>query len=252
MGTTLIFEHVSKGFPGCGPVLDNFGVTVPSGSFVSLVGPTACGKSTLLRLILGLDQPDAGQIRFEGDGAGRADVCAIAFQEPRLLPWLTVHDNVGLVLDRRSGDCAGRIKALLDLVGLAEFRDAFPKVLSGGMAQRASLARALANEPDVLLLDEPFSAVDALTRMRLQDALIRIYMARPQTTIMVTHDIDEALFTSQQVIVLSTRPAHIVDIVDVKAGYPRDRTDSNLFSMKARILRGLGVVALDHQDGDGI
>ncbi len=252
MGTSLIFERVSKGFSGCGLVLDNFEVTVPSGSFVSLVGPTACGKSTLLRLILGLDQPDEGSIRFEGDGAGRADACAIAFQEPRLLPWLTVRDNIGLVLSHQVSERAGRINDLLSLVGLADFKDAYPKVLSGGMAQRVSLARALANEPDVLLLDEPFSAVDALTRMRLQDALIRIYMARPRTTVMVTHDIDEALLTSQQVIVLSQRPAHIVDIVDVTVGYPRDRTDSNLFSLKARILKGLGVVALDHQDGAGI
>ncbi|MBI2857862.1 MAG: ABC transporter ATP-binding protein [Chloroflexi bacterium] len=252
MGTKLVFERVSKGFSGCGPVLDNFDLTVPSGSFVSLVGPTACGKSTLLRLILGLDQPDEGHIRFEGNGIEHADVCSIAFQEPRLLPWLTVRDNIGLVLSRQVSERAGRINDLLNLVGLADFKNAYPKVLSGGMAQRVSLARALANEPDVLLLDEPFSAVDALTRMRLQDALIRIYMARPRTTVMVTHDIDEALLTSQRVIVLSQRPAHIVDIVDVAAGYPRDRTDSNLFSLKARILKGLGVVALDHQDGAGI
>jgi ABC-type nitrate/sulfonate/bicarbonate transport system ATPase subunit len=138
------------------------------------------------------------------------------------------------------------------MVGLSEFAQAYPKVLSGGMAQRASLARALVNEPDVLLLDEPFSAVDALSRMRLQDALIGIYMARPRTTIMVTHDIDEALLTSQRVIVLSGRPAHIVDIVEVPAGYPRDRTDAALFSLKARILKGPGVVAKDQEDGAGI
>lgn len=252
MGTTLVFEHVCKSFPGVGPVLDGFDVTVSSGSFVSLVGPTACGKSTLLRLILGLDQPDGGRIRFEGDGAGRADTCAIAFQEPRLLPWSTVRDNINLVLDRSRTGRTERISELLGLVGLSDFADVYPKVLSGGMAQRVSLARALANEPDVLLLDEPFSAVDALTRMRLQDALIRIYMSRPRTTLMVTHDIDEALLTSSQVIVLSSRPAHIVDIVEVKVSYPRDRTDSSLFSLKTRILRGLGVVAMDNQDGAGI
>src|SRR3989304_2322854 len=100
MGTTLTFENVSKAFPGCGPVLDGISVTVSAGSFVTLVGPTACGKSTLLRLILGLDQPDEGRIHFEGDGVGRADRCAIAFQEPRLLPWQTVHHNIDLVLDR--------------------------------------------------------------------------------------------------------------------------------------------------------
>ena len=253
MGTSLIFEHVSKGFPGCGAVLDNFDIAVHSGNFVSLVGPTACGKSTLLRLILGLDHPDQGRIRFESDSSEYAGIiAAIAFQEPRLLPWLTVKANIDLVVDRQRTDRSGRVNEMLNLVGLADFAKAYPKVLSGGMAQRASLARALVNEPDVLLLDEPFSAVDALTRMRLQDALIRIYMGRPRTTMLVTHDIDEALLTSQQVIVLSTRPARIVDIVEVKAGYPRDRTDSSLFSLKTRILKGLGVVAHDNQDGSGI
>jgi ABC-type nitrate/sulfonate/bicarbonate transport system ATPase subunit len=231
-------------------VVDDFNVTVSSGSFVSLVGPTACGKSTLLRLILGLERPDKGQIRFGENGGQRPDLCAIAFQEPRLLPWLTVRDNLALVA--RQNPEKGRIDGLLKMVGLSEFAQAYPKVLSGGMAQRASLARALVNEPDVLLLDEPFSAVDALTRMRLQDALIGIYMARPRTTIMVTHDIDEALLTSRQVVVLSGRPAHIVDIVDVNAGYPRDRTDAALFSLKSRILKGLGVVAKDQEDGSGI
>jgi len=253
MGNGLTFDHVSKSFPGSGLVVDNFDAAVPSGAFVSLVGPTACGKSTLLRLILGLENADEGCIRIEGDVArSAAGGCAIAFQEPRLLPWLTVRDNIELVLSRQTTDRAGRVNELLNLVGLADFRNAYPKVLSGGMAQRVSLARALANEPDVLLLDEPFSAVDALTRMRLQEALVRIYMARPRTTIMVTHDIDEALLTSQQVIVLSSRPAHIVDIVEVKSSYPRDRTDASLFALKTRILKGLGVVATDHQQGSGI
>ncbi len=251
MGTSLVFEHVCKEFSGVGPVVNDFNVTVTAGSFVSLVGPTACGKSTLLRLILGLERPDKGRIRFHSDEGVRSDTCAIAFQEPRLLPWLSVKKNIELVVNHRTPD-SGRINDLLNMVGLADFANAYPKVLSGGMAQRASLARALVNEPDVLLLDEPFSAVDALTRMRLQDALIRIYMSRPRTTLMVTHDIDEALLTSRQIIVLSARPAHIVDIVDVTAGYPRERTDSNLFSLKTRILKGLGVVAIENQDGGGI
>ena len=168
MGTGLIFEHVYKEFTGPGCVVDDFNVTVSSGSFVSLVGPTACGKSTLLRLILGLEKPDKGSIKFGENGSQRPDHCAIAFQEPRLLPWLTVRDNLALVAGRNPEK--GRIDGLLSMVGLSEFAQAYPKVLSGGMAQRASLARALVNEPDVLLLDEPFSAVDALTRMRLQDA----------------------------------------------------------------------------------
>ena len=245
------FEHISKSFPGAGLVLNDFNITVPSGSFVSLVGPTACGKSTLLRLILGLDQPDAGSIHIEDTGNECTAPCAIAFQEPRLLPWLTVRENIDLVLEGHCPDRA-RTNELLGMVGLADFANAYPKVLSGGMAQRVSLARALAVEPEVLLLDEPFSAVDALTRMKLQDALIRIYMARPRTTLMVTHDIDEALLTSQKVIVLSSRPARIVDIVEVKATYPRDRTDPNLFLLKARILKSLGIVAADIMEGAGI
>ncbi|KTB49300.1 ABC-type nitrate/sulfonate/bicarbonate transport system, ATPase component [Dehalogenimonas alkenigignens] len=250
--SNINFEHISKSFTGAGLVLDDFNVTVPSGSFVSLVGPTACGKSTLLRLILGLDQPDEGRIHLESKNNDCAVPCAIAFQEPRLLPWLTVRENIELVLEGHCPDGAGRAAELLGMVGLADFANAYPKVLSGGMAQRVSLARALALEPDVLLLDEPFSAVDALTRMKLQDALIRIYMARPRTTLMVTHDIDEALLTSQKIIVLSCRPASIVDVVEVKAGYPRDRTDTNLFALKTRILKGLGIVAEDILEGAGI
>jgi len=251
MGTALVFQHVSKQFPGAGLVVDNFDITVPANCFVSLVGPSACGKSTLLRLILNLEQADQGQILFESDSNISANSCAIAFQEPRLLPWLTVRDNIELVSNQQV-NLQGRVDGLLNMVGLADFAQAYPKVLSGGMAQRASLARALVNDPDVLLLDEPFSAVDALTRLRLQDALIRIYMSRPRTTLMVTHDIDEALLTSQMVIVLSKRPAHIIDLVEVKADYPRDRTDGRLFSLKTRVLKGLGVVAQDNQDGAGI
>ena len=234
--SSIDFRHIFKSYPGAGLVLDDFDFTIPSSAFVSLVGPTGCGKSTLLRLALGLDTADEGEIVYSHPRPTRS----IAFQEPRLLPWLSVKDNLKLVRERcPSGDL--EIDDLLSLVGLRQFADAYPKVLSGGMAQRASLARALAVDPDVLLLDEPFSAVDALTRMKLQDALVRIYTTRPRTTIMVTHDIDEALLTSRLVLVLSARPARIVDIVEIPAGYPRHRSDPSLFRLKARILRGLGL-----------
>jgi ABC-type nitrate/sulfonate/bicarbonate transport system ATPase subunit len=239
MTTTLIFDQVTKDFPGVGRVLDRFDATVQASSFVSLVGPSGCGKSTLLRLILGLDHETSGTIRVITDNPERAGERAIAFQEPRLLPWLTVRENIALVLHQGGIDRQQRVDELLRLVELSEFGEALPKALSGGMAQRVSLARALANEPDVLLLDEPFSALDALTRLRLQDALVRIYLQRRRTTILVTHDIDEALYTSQRVIVLSGRPGRIVDVVDVEAPYPRDRTDPALLTFKARILRSL-------------
>ncbi|ADJ26873.1 ABC transporter related protein [Dehalogenimonas lykanthroporepellens BL-DC-9] len=245
--SSIDFSHIYKSYPGAGLVLDDFNFTVPSSGFVSLVGPTGCGKSTLLRLALGLDTLDEGEILY---GIARP-TRSIAFQEPRLLPWLSVRDNLELVRHRYpSGDMD--VDELLALVGLSRFADAYPKVLSGGMAQRASLARALAVDPDVLLLDEPFSAVDALTRMKLQDALVRIYTARPRTTIMVTHDIDEALLTSRQVLVLSARPARIVDVVEIPAGYPRHRSDATLFHLKARILRGLGLEDEAMAAGTGI
>lgn len=238
MGTALHFSQVTKDFPVVGCVLDRFDATVPADHFISLVGPSGCGKSTLLRLILGLDHQTSGEIEFITDDEGPDHERAIAFQEPRLLPWMTVRQNIELVL-HRSDQKKERVDHLLDLVELSEFDNALPKALSGGMAQRVSLARALANEPDVLLLDEPFSALDALTRLRLQDALIRIYLHRPRTTILVTHDIDEALYTSRQVIVLSGRPGRIVDVVDVEGDYPRNRADPALLASKARILRSL-------------
>jgi ABC-type nitrate/sulfonate/bicarbonate transport system ATPase subunit len=238
LGTALNFNQVTKEFPVVGCVLDRFDAIVPADHFVSLVGPSGCGKSTLLRLILGLDHQTSGEIEFVTDDDSPDHERAIAFQEPRLLPWMTVRQNIELVL-HKSTNQKSRVDHLLDLVELSDFGNALPKALSGGMAQRVSLARALANEPDVLLLDEPFSALDALTRLRLQDALIRIYLERPRTTILVTHDIDEALYTSRQVIVLSGRPGRIVDVIDVEADYPRDRADPSLLAAKARILRSL-------------
>jgi len=149
-----------------------------------------------------------------------------------------VRGNLELVAEGRG--TAGKVDRLLDLVGLRDFETALPKQLSGGMAQRVSLARALVNEPEVLLLDEPFSALDAMTRMRLQDALVDIHLRAPRTTLLVTHDIDEALVTSDRVVVLARRPGRIVDDIRVERARPRDRTDPDLLALKGRILRGLG------------
>ena len=162
-----------------------------------------CGKSTLLRLVIGLDTDFSGDILF--DGVVRRASVAMAFQEPRLLPWRTVRGNLQLVQD--GAHRRDKIEGLLELVDLGDFSEALPKALSGGMAQRVSLARALVNEPEVLLLDEPFSALDAMTRMRLQEALVTIHTRKPRTTLLVTHDIDEALFTSDRVVVPRSAPA---------------------------------------------
>jgi len=236
MSAAITFLDIHKSFAEVGPVLEAIDLAVASGEFISLLGPSGCGKSTLLRLVLGLDTDYAGEIRF--DGELRTANVSMAFQEPRLLPWRTVRGNLELVRERGTSD--GKLDRLLDLVGLGDFASALPKQLSGGMAQRVSLARALVNEPEVLLLDEPFSALDAMTRMRLQEALVDIHLRQPRTTLLVTHDIDEALITSDRVVVLARRPGRIVDDIRVTAARPRERTDPGLLTLKARILGGLG------------
>lgn len=236
MSASISFGAVRKSFPEVGPVLVDIDLEVAAGSFVSLVGPSGCGKSTLLRLIMGLEDDFGGDIRF--DGQDRRARVAMAFQEPRLLPWQSVRGNLELVEDKAHQ--GARIDDLLELVQLGEFANALPKALSGGMAQRVSLARALVNEPQVLLIDEPFRALDALSRMRLQEALVTIHAARPCTTMLVTHDIDEAIYTSDRIVVMAHRPGRIIDDITVPAAHPRDRADPRLLALKARVLRGLG------------
>ncbi|MFN8619940.1 MAG: ABC transporter ATP-binding protein [Chloroflexota bacterium] len=236
MSASITFRGIRKRFPEVGLVLDGIDLEVEPGSFVSLVGPSGCGKSTLLRLVNGLDTDHDGTIRFDGTRVSAS--VAIAFQEPRLLPWRTVRGNLELISD--GAHRGAKIDQLLELVQLGDFAGALPKQLSGGMAQRVSLARALVNEPEVLLLDEPFSALDALTRMRLQEALVEIHVREPRTTLLVTHDIDEALYTSDRIVVMARRPGRIVDDLRVPLAYPRDRTDPALVALKQRVLAGLG------------
>ncbi|MBX3030846.1 MAG: ABC transporter ATP-binding protein [Chloroflexi bacterium] len=238
MSAAISIRDVRKSFPEVGPVLGPLDLEIEPATFVSVLGPSGCGKSTLLRLIIGLDTDHAGEILF--DGEARDASVSMAFQEPRLLPWRSVRANLQLVCE--TADREQTIDGLLELVGLHEFHDALPKQLSGGMAQRVSLARALVNEPEVMLLDEPFSALDAMTRMRLQDALVHIHQARPTTTLLVTHDIDEALVTSDRVVVLADRPGRVVEDIAIAVPRPRDRTDARLIELKARILRALGTV----------
>jgi ABC-type nitrate/sulfonate/bicarbonate transport system ATPase subunit len=235
VSASITFQGIRKRFPEVGLVLDGIDLEVEPGTFVSLVGPSGCGKSTLLRLVNGLDTDHEGTIRF--DGARTSASVAIAFQEPRLLPWRTVRGNLELISD--GAHRGAKIDQLLELVQLGDFASALPKQLSGGMAQRVSLARALVNEPEVLLLDEPFSALDALTRMRLQEALVDIHVRQPRTTLLVTHDIDEALYTSDRIVVMARRPGRIVDDLRVPLGHPRDRTDPALVALKHRVLAGL-------------
>ena len=229
-------------------VLRDVELTIKPGEIVALLGPSGCGKSTLLRQISGLDRPTSGTLTIDGARVAPADQrCAVAFQEPRLLPWRTVARNIELGLPRGLDREAGRARVaeLLELVQLQHAAQLKPRAISGGMAQRVSLARALARGPGVLLLDEPFGALDALTRLTMQDLLIDIHRAEPATIVLVTHDVDEALMLADRVVLLGTRfdrpGATISRVLEVPGERPRDRASTVLARLRAQLLDGLGV-----------
>ena len=229
-------------------VLRDIQLEIAPGEIVALLGPSGCGKSTLLRQISGLDRPTAGTLTIDRTTVAPADQrSAVAFQEPRLLPWRTVARNIELGLprgiDRRQG--AARVAELLELVQLTHAAGLKPREISGGMAQRVSLARALARGPGVLLLDEPFGALDALTRLTMQDLLVDIHRAEPATIVLVTHDVDEALALADRIVLLGTRHdrpgATISMILEVPGARPRDRASVVLTRLRAKLLDALGV-----------
>jgi len=226
------------------PVLDSIDLSVAAGQFIALLGPSGCGKSTLLRLISGLEQPTAGTITADGLHVERPDPSRIlVFQDPTLFPWATVWNNVATGLDARGvlRQERWRVDAALNLVGLHDFSNAYPHQLSGGMAQRAALARALVNDPGLLLLDEPLGKLDSLTRLGLQTELVALWQASGFTAVLVTHDVEEAVLLSSRVIVLSERPAHIKAEFPVERPYPRHRDDPYLIAMRREILATLGL-----------
>ncbi len=220
--------------------LDSVDLTIQPGAFVTIVGASGCGKSTLLRLIAGLDTQRVGTITHDGaDVTGPSLSRGIVFQEPRLFPWLTVRQNValGLINTRLDRDAKRRlIDEHIALVALSGFAEAYPHQLSGGMAQRAAIARGLVSRPGVLLLDEPFGALDALNRARLQDELLRIWAHERITMVLVTHDVEEAVYLGNQVVVMAPRPGRIARIVPVTAPHPRNRAGAEALRLRADIL----------------
>ena len=234
-------------------VLDGIDLAIRPGEFVSIVGPSGCGKSTLLRLIVGLDTDYDGEIRLDDTRvAGTGLERGLVFQDHRLFPWMTVAKNVEVALLNQKLPRERRDRLVaehLALVGLADFGDAYPHQLSGGMAQRAAIARALVNEPKVLALDEPLGALDALTRVKVQAELQRIWMEAGTTMIMVTHDVDEALFLGDRVVVMSSRPGRIARVVDVDLPHPRDRASPLLHRLKDEILAELTHEPRGDEDG---
>lgn len=240
-------RNVSKSFKVNGApidVLQDISLDVAAGEFVAILGPSGCGKSTLLRVIAGLDRDYQGRISQDGEPiTGTSLDRGIVFQEPRLFPWATVWQNVALGLKNAPiSESAKRnsIAAHIALVGLDDFARAYPHQLSGGMAQRAAIARGLVNRPRLLLLDEPFGALDALTRVRMQIELQRIWAHEKITMILVTHDVDEAVFLGDRVIVLAPRPGRISRSFDICVPRPRERSDDDLARIRNEVLRTLG------------
>jgi NitT/TauT family transport system ATP-binding protein/sulfonate transport system ATP-binding protein len=219
--------------------LDRVALDVAAGELVSLVGPSGCGKSTLLRLVAGLDTPTAGEL-WVGDEpiTGPSAERGLVFQDPSLFPWLTIRRNIesGLVARGVLRQRRHEVDEYLRLVGLQGFADVYPHQLSGGMAQRAALARALINHPRVLLLDEPLGALDQFTRMQMQDELLRMWEARGTTMLLVTHDIDEALYLSDRIAVMTPRPGRIDRVMDVDLPRPRHRNDRRFLELRVRLL----------------
>jgi ABC-type nitrate/sulfonate/bicarbonate transport system ATPase subunit len=222
--------------------LDGISLSIAAGELVSLVGPSGCGKSTLLRLIAGLDHPTSGELRIgaapiEGPSAERG----LIFQDPNLFPWLSVRRNVqaGLLARGVLGQKRQEVEQFIRLVGLESFANAYPHQLSGGMAQRAALARALVNHPRVLLLDEPLGALDQFTRMQMQDEVLRIWEARRTTMLLVTHDIDEAIYMSDRIAIMTPRPGRIERVLEVALPRPRQRNSSEFLALRTTILEML-------------
>ena len=234
--------------------LDRVSLDVSAGELISLIGPSGCGKSTLLRLVAGLESPSSGELwigdqRISGPSAERG----LVFQDPNLFPWLTVRRNIQAGLVARGVHHGQRqvVDDFMRLVGLEAFADAFPHHLSGGMAQRVGLARALINSPKVLLLDEPLGALDAFTRMRMQDEVLRLWQARGTTMVLVTHDIDEAIYMSERILIMTPGPGRIERTIAVDLERPRQRNSEEFLHLRGRILELLHFAGRAPDEGQG-
>jgi len=246
--SSLRIREINKAFPVPDnpaerrAALNNISLSVAAGELVALIGPSGCGKSTLLRLIAGLDKPDSGELLIGSDPITEPSAeRGLVFQDPNLFPWLTVRRNIqaGLVARGALNEKRHEVEEFMRLVGLDGFANAYPHHLSGGMAQRAALARALINHPKVLLLDEPLGALDAFTRMRMQDEVLRLWETRRTTMLLVTHDIDEAIYMSDRIMLMTPTPGRIERTISVDLQRPRDRTNQEFLRLRSDILEYL-------------
>ena len=244
---TLQLENVSKSFAKIETdevthALTSVTTTMESGEFISLVGPSGCGKSTMLRLIAGLITPTTGKLTVNGEEIEKpAPDRGMMFQKATLFPWLTVRDNIAFSL-KMQGKLKGnedKVENMIKVIGLENFREDYPAQLSGGMAQRVALVRSLINEPPILLLDEPLGALDAFTRMNMQDEILKIWQEKKQLAIMVTHDVDEAIYMGTRVLVMDAHPGRVIADIPIDLPFPRDRGSREFVEYRIDILNKL-------------
>jgi NitT/TauT family transport system ATP-binding protein len=225
-GSVVALAGVGKVFANGVAALDHFDLEVRRGEFVSLLGPSGCGKSTALRLIAGLAEPTRGTVTWSDESERTRDI-GFVFQEPTLMPWATVEQNVGLPLKlkgRGGPHARAQIKDVIDRVGLAPFGAAYPRELSGGMKMRAAIARALVTSPTLLLMDEPFAALDEITRFKLNNDVLQVWQALNETVIFVTHSVFESVYLSSRIVVMTARPGRVFSEISIDVPYPRDES----------------------------
>ena len=244
---TLKLENVSKSFAKIETdevthALTSVTTSMESGEFISMVGPSGCGKSTMLRLVAGLIKPTTGKLTVDGKEIGDPSPDrGMMFQKATLFPWLTVYDNIAFSL-KMQGKLKGnedKVEKMIEIIGLQDFRKDYPGQLSGGMAQRVALVRALINEPEILLLDEPLGALDAFTRMNMQDEILKIWQEKQQLALMVTHDVDEAIYMGTRVLVMDAHPGRVIADITIDLPFPRDRSSREFVAYRNDILNKL-------------
>jgi len=244
----VAIRHLSKSYQLNGKpfqVLKDLNLTIRSGESLAIVGASGSGKTTLLRVLAGLEEADRGDVLIDGNavrGVGRER--AVIFQEPRLLPWLTVLDNVAFGLETQGlirEEARSRARRYINLVGLQQFESAYPRQLSGGMAQRVGIARALAVQPEILLLDEPLGALDAMTKIGMQQELARIWREEDVTTVLVTHDLEEAIYLADRILILPREKGAAPRLIDVDLPRPRDRSSAAFVRQREELLHVFGL-----------
>ncbi len=237
---SVVIESLNRSFIKSQQVvhaLQEVNLHIKKGEFITIIGPSGCGKSTLLKIIAGLDLNFKGKVKIgNADITGPGKEKGFIFQEHRLFPWLTVEKNIAADLSLRDPEVRRKVDELIEIVRLTGFEKSYPRELSGGMAQRVAIARALLRDPEVLLLDEPFGALDAFTRTHLQDVLLDIWKKKGTTMILVTHDLDESIYLGNRVVIMSPRPGRVSNIISIDLPYPRKKVNRLFQELRRQVL----------------